>query len=461
MNIKAKDDDSLVLNEWRPHPRQESFLRSPAREILFGGARGGGKTDAGIIWVARPSIQDKHRKFRGLVLRETAESLADWVDRADEIYSKTGGTLVRTPTPRFIWPWGAKIFTGHLKDTRSIQKYLGREFQRILVEELTQIGDKDLYDKLLGSCRSTIKGLEARIAATTNPGGPGHYWVKKRFVDPVQPGRIFREAGSLLTRQFIPSLVTDNPTLCDNDPQYIEYLDGLPEKLRRAWRFGDWSVLEGSYFTEFSRTTHTCRPFEIPSSWARYIAMDWGYWPDPCVCLWFAVSPDSRRKEVVYRERHWTRTIPEDVAKDVKFISRDEKISVAVADPSMWASKSGPSDAEKMAYEGLPLIPADNARVQGWTRMHEMFKLRRVNDEGLMSPTLKIFNTCVKTIEAIEICQHDQHNPMDVADNKLDHWADCIRYYGMSRPTRGKIKDKIPDIFSLKAMRYRKSLQEA
>ena len=187
----------------------------------------------------------------------------------------------------------------------------------------------------MGSCRSTIPNLDARISATTNPGGPGHYWVKKRFVDPVQPGRIFREAGSQLTRQFIPSLVTDNPTLCQNDPAYIEYLDSLPEKLRRAWRFGDWSVLEGSYFTEFSRLTHTCRPFEIPSSWSRYIAIDWGYWPDPCVCLWFAVSPDSRRKEVLYRERHWTRTIPEDVAKDIRYISRDERVSVAIADTSM------------------------------------------------------------------------------------------------------------------------------
>lgn len=449
-----------IDNEWRPHPRQELFLRSPAREILFGGARGGGKTDAGIVWVARPAIEGKAAKFRGLVLRETAESLADWVDRANEIYAKTGGVLVRTPTPRFVWPWGAKIFTGHLKDSRSIQKYLGREFQRILIEELTQIGDKDLYDKLLGSCRSTISGLDARVAATTNPGGPGHYWVKKRFVDPVQPGRLFYEKGSQLVRQFIPSLVTDNPTLCDNDPQYLEYLDNLPDKLNRAWRHGDWSVLEGSYFTEFTRTHHVCRSFEVPPSWARYIAIDWGYYPDPCVCLWFAVSPDTRRKEVIYRERHWTRTVPEDVAKDIKLISREENITVAVADPSMWASKSGPSDAERMAYEGLPLIKADNARIQGWTRVHELFKLRKTQD-GVELPTIKIFATCVKTIEAIELCQHDEHNPMDVAANKLDHWADCLRYYSMSRSGRGKMSDKIPDVFSLKAMRYRKSMQEA
>lgn len=443
--------DPLV---WRPQPRQEDFLACPARELLFGGARGGGKSEATFPWLGKPAVYDKHARYRGLVLRETAESLADWVDRASEIYLKTGARLVMTPTPRFIWPWGAKIFTGHLRDTRSIQKYVGREFQRILIEELTQLEDENLYHKLIGSLRSTVPGLDSRIAATTNPGGPGHYWVKKRFVDPFAPNTIFRESGTDLTRCFIPSLVTDNPILCENDPAYVKFLDSLPEKLKRAWRYGDWNVLEGAYFTEFSRRTHTCRPFEIPSSWAKFAAMDWGYFPDPCVCTWFAVSPDSRRKEVLYRERHWTRTIPEDVAKDIKFISRDETISYFVADPSMWGSKSGPSDAERMMGEGLALMQADNKRVPGWTRMHEMLKLREYN--GVLLPQLKIFDTCMKSIEAIEMAQHDDKNPMDVASNPLDHWLDTHRYYGMSRAGRGRIKDKIPDVFSLKAIRYRK-----
>ena len=123
-----------------------------------------------------------------------------------------------------------------------------------------------------------------------------------------------------------------------------------------------------------------------------------------------------------------------------------------VADPSMWASKSGPSDAEKMITAGLMVTQADNSRVIGWTRLHDAFKI----DRQTMQPELKIFNTCVKTIEAIEVCQHDEHNPMDVAANKLDHWADPMRYHCMSRPAKGKIKDIAPDFFSLKAMRYRK-----
>lgn len=446
-----------IEKEWRPQPRQERFLESPAREILFGGARGGGKTDAGIIWVALPAMREKHSRFRGLVLRDTANSLADWIDRADSIYRRTGARLVKSPWLHFVWPWGAKIFMGHLRDSRSISNYLGREFQRVLIEELTTIGDFKLYLKLLGSLRSTVKGLVPRIAATTNPGGAGHYWVKKRFVDPAPPNTLFREKGSPLTRIFIPSLVTDNKILCDIDPAYVSYLDSLPDKLKKAWRFGDWSILEGSYFTEFSRATHTCRPFKIPRSWARYRAIDWGYWPDPCVCTWIAVSPvQSRIQEVVYRERHWFRTSPGDVAKDILLLSNLEDVSFTVADPSMWASKSGPSDAEKMLNAGLVLRPADNSRVTGWTRLHEALKINRhkINQKAFSIPEMTIFNTCTKSIEAFEIAQHDERNPMDVASNKLDHWLDTLRYYRMSRPVKGKI-DITDNPLSLKAIRYR------
>ena len=443
--------------EWRPQPKQELFLSSPARELLFGGARGGGKTDAGIIWVAKPAILQKYKRFRGLVLRETANSLADWMDRAQEIYRKTGAKLIKSPWPHFVWPWGAKIFMGHLRDYRSISNYLGREFQRILIEELTTIEDVNLYLKLLGSLRSTVKNLDARIASTTNPGGPGHYWVKKRFVDPAPPDTLFREAGSPLVRQFIPSLVTDNQILCDIDPAYVHYLDSLPEKLRRAWRDGDWSILEGSYFTEFARSTHVVSPFKIPDSWARYRAIDWGYYPDPCVCLWIAVSPvKTRLQEVVYRERHWTRTIPGDVAKDILFLSEFEDIHWTVADPSMWASKSGPSDAEKMLTEGLQLLKADNARVAGWTRLHEGFKLNdhKSNGKRYKIPELSVFNNCVKTIESVEIAQHDEKNNMDVASNRLDHWLDCLRYYKMGRAVKG-VESIAANPLSLKAIRYR------
>lgn len=447
---------------WKPTPRQAKVLSSTAKEILFGGARGGGKTDCGIIWAGLPAIRDKHPRFRGLVVRETAPSLADWVDRANEIYSKTGAKLTMSPTPTFTWSSGAKIFTGHLKDQRSLGKYLGREFQRIVVEELTQLQEEHLYLKLLGSARSTIRGLRARLLATTNPGGIGHYWVKRRFVDPVKPDTLFKERGSEITRVFYPSTIEDNPHLMSIDPEYVSYLDSLPGKLKEAWRYGNWDILEGAYFTEFDRGKNVIEPFKIPHEWAIYRSIDWGYYPDPAVCLWFAVSPERRyRKIVLFRERHWTRTIPEDVAKDIRFISQeDEQVRWTIADPSMWAGKNGISDSEQMARAGLPLLKADNSRIPGWTRVHELLKDRvpiRDKKGHIVThvPNLRIFNTCVNTIKSITLAQHSDRDPMDIGDFKLDHWLDALRYFSMGRATAGNRDKQNADPLSLQGIRNR------
>lgn len=448
--------------EWRPTPKQEKVLSSSAKEILFGGARGGGKTDAGVIWVSLPAIQNKYKRFRGLVVRETAASLADWIDRAAEIYIKTGAKLTLSPTATFTWPWGAKIFTGHLKDQRSLGKYLGREFQRIVIEELTQLEDEHLYLKLLGSARSNIKGLRARVLSTTNPGGVGHHWVKRRFVDAAPADTPFKERGSSMVRVFYPSTIEDNPHLMANDPEYVEILNSLPGKLRKAWRYGNWDIMEGSYFTDFTRENNVCKSFRIPDSWAIYRAIDWGYYPDPAVCLWFAVSPDrSRRKIVLFRERHWTRTVPADVARDILHISQfDKQQRWTVADPSMWAGKNGISDAERMISAGLPVIPADNTRIPGWTRVHELFQCKNVvrDSKGRIlrhAPELKIFDRCTKTIQAVVSAQHSERDPMDVADFKLDHWLDALRYFAMGRAVSGKEKARLAPALSLKMIRQR------
>lgn len=423
-------------DDWVPTPKQEHVLRIRAKEILFGGARGGGKSEVGEVIVSRPAMTMKVQKYRGLVLRETAQDLADWIDRARIKYEGSGAKIAGNP-PVFRWPWGSKIFTGHLKDDRSVGKYLGREFQRIVIEELTQIKQLDLYMKLLGSARSTIPGLSARMFATTNPGGPGHYWVKERFIDPAPPGAFIRDPDTGLHRVFIKSRVQDNPYLLLGDPGYVAYLMGLPEKLRRAWLDGDWDVLEGQYFTEWRESVHVVRPHEYPigEHWALYRVIDGGYYPDPCVCLWIASPPYG--PDVIYREKHWYRTLPEDVAADIKRLSAHEEgqIRSTIGDPAMWAHKSGPSEAEGFLKAGVAIIPADNSRVPGWLQVHEVLS---EHDDG--RPGLVIYDTCRDTIKSIPAMVHDDTNPADVAEHPLDHWADCVRYYSMSRRQRGKKK---------------------
>lgn len=236
-------EDRPVARKPNTWPQTEVLTRQEF-EILYGGARGGGKTDAGIAWLLYP-IQIP--RYRALVLRENATDLSDWIDRAKSLY-KIVGAEWKAGDKTFEFPSGAKIITGHLATEDSYTKYQGHEYQRILIEELTNIPSELLYQKVIGSCRSTVEGLKAQVLATTNPGGVGHMWVKKRFIAGRTPGVPFEADGR--TRVFIPAKVEDNPVLMERDPDYVKYLDWLPEDLKKAWRDGSWDVFDskGAYY---------------------------------------------------------------------------------------------------------------------------------------------------------------------------------------------------------------------
>lgn len=240
--------------EWRPNPGQQTEVLSRLEfEILYGGARGGGKTDAGIVWIAEPVFNPK---YRGLVIRKNATDLGDWIDRAESMFKLLGGKKVNSKFgTEFHFKSGAKIRTGHLKDENAYTKYQGHEYQRILIEELTLIPSEELYMKLVSSCRSTVEGLKPQIFCTTNPGEVGHIWVKERFVD-IGPPNVpvaFKdeETGVIKWRIFIPARIEDNPILIEKDPGYVAWLNQLPTDLRKAWRSGDWSVydVKGAYYS--------------------------------------------------------------------------------------------------------------------------------------------------------------------------------------------------------------------
>lgn len=189
--------------------------------------------------------------FRALVIRKNSEDLKDWIDRAQRMYSGTGAKFVGKPA-EIHFPSGAKIVTGHLKDDNAFMKYQGHEYHRILLEELTHIPSEESYLKLISSCRSTVPGLKPRIFATTNPGGSGHSWVKKRFVDPSRAMTAFEDPQSGRARIYIPATVDDNPTLIEADPEYIHFLESLPPDLKAQWRFGSWDnqKIKGAYYAD-------------------------------------------------------------------------------------------------------------------------------------------------------------------------------------------------------------------
>jgi len=235
---------------WKPNPgKQTEALCADEFEIGYGGRRGGGKTAAGIAF---PLYHKDHPLFRALVIRKNAEDLNDWADRARRIYEPLGAIATGKPI-QFVFPSGAVIRSGHLKDENAYGKYQGHEYQNMIIEELTQIPSEDSYLKLIASCRSTIPEIKPQVFATFNPDGAGFSWVKRRFGLHGIPKEIIRtiDNQTKLTRIFIPAGLQDNPYL-DRDPQYRSFLNGLPDGLREAWRDGSWDdpIIKGAYYTQ-------------------------------------------------------------------------------------------------------------------------------------------------------------------------------------------------------------------
>lgn len=423
---------------------QKRALSISIDELLYGGSRGCGKTDIGIVWISVPACGElANPRYRGLVIRKNSTDMVDWIDRATQFYAPMKAKRRGNP-PEFIFPNGALIRCGHLKDADAFNKYLGHEYQRILIEELTQIPREEDYLRLLSSCRSTIPELKPSVFCTTNPGGRGHGWCKKRFVDPCEHGIPFQDQDTKRWRVFIKALPKDNPFL---DSSYWRTLQELPEHLRKAWVDGNWDILAGKYFPEWDEKVHVCKPFPIPSHWEKFVSIDWGYSPDPWVALFWAI--DENGTVFLYHEMSGNEMIPSEVARRITAFLPSQKIVAAWGDPSMWAKKDSPdSTAKQMQDSGLyTLQKANNERIQGWTRVHEYLTRGR----------LRIFSSCAETIRCLPELIHDDDNPQDsMGDSLIDHHPDAMRYFLMSRPIASEpVKPKKIFLSSAQGRAYR------
>lgn len=432
---------------WKPHegPQTEALSRSEF-EILYGGARGGGKTEAGLAWLVEPQYLS-NENYRALVIRKNVEDLRDWVDRAKIFYRPLGVQVVGNPV-EFRFPGGAKIRTGHLKDADAYEKYQGHEYQKILIEELTQIDEVIKYLKLISSCRSTI-GLHPQVFATTNPGGPGHEWVKQRWVD-VADNKTYVDEVTGRARIFIPAKVQDNPTLVKLDPQYISFLDGLPDDLRRAWRDGDWDVFEGQFFKNFRKDVHVIPNGPVPQSYNRYRAIDYGY-RAPFCCIWFAVDFDYN--VIVYREHYEAeRELPYHI-ECIKNMSRGEEYKMTVSDPAMWAKNpvTGKRDAmagthrsiaDLMASEGISVVKANNDRMSGWSLLRDYLDWEGTVDKIERKPKIFIMEGCENLLRELPRAQYDKRKVEDLDTHGSDHALDALRYGLLTciRPSKIRVK---------------------
>lgn len=417
-----------IVFQPHPGPQTEALTRSE-KEILFGGSRGGGKSTAMTAWMIEPS-HINNPLYRGLVIRRNYTDLRDWIDKAKEMYRFLDVKVVGNPA-EFRFPSGAKIRTGHLTDQNAWTAFLGHEYHKIGIEELTLIAEEELYLRLISSARSTIPELTPQIFCTTNPGGPGHHWVKTRFVD-VAYNETYNDPVTTGTRIFIPSRVYDNPTLMEVDPGYIEMLKGLPDELRRAWLDGDWDIFAGQFFKQWCREEHVIEPFEIPPTWRRYRAVDYGF-AAPFACIWAAVDHDGN--VYIYREHYEKGKELNHHITRILELSGDEDIFLTICDPAMWIRNpqnsknlnnkmpSIMSIADIMLFAGIPCVKANNDRINGWNNMREY--LHYLENKP---PKLKIFKNCENVIRTIPTQVHDEHRPEDINTKGEDHIPDAIRY---------------------------------
>src|SRR3990167_74076 len=392
--------------EWRPQEgKQTEALRYRVFEELYGGARGGGKTAAGMAWLA---IDIEHPKYRALVIRKNADDLKDWIDKARALYVPMGAT-VTGQSPEIRFPWGAVIRTGHLNDDNAYEKYQGQEYCRILIEELTQIATEERYLKLISSCRSAIPELKARVFCTTNPGGAGHEWVKKRFVDVCEPMKVYKDLDTGRSRVFIPATVSDNPILNKADQGYIKFLDGLPDALRKAWRDGNWDSFAGQYFGEWNKDVHVVEPFAVPESWVKIRGVDPSGRAGTTSSHIYAIDTDGI--VWVVREHYKSGLDADQHAREIALMSEGFNIHYTVIDSSAF-SKLGLPETMAEIYErnGVNgLVPASKDRVTGWNVVHQYLRHHKDN-----KPKIRIFSNCINLIRTIPLAIFDERKPEDI-----------------------------------------------
>jgi hypothetical protein len=354
-HFKLQIGDQTVWEAW---PIQDKVLQREETEILFGGARGGSKTACGIAWLLMGNVVEagtaadggyfKHPNYRALVLRKNVSDMGDWVTKAKQIYQRLGATYTVRPS-EFRFPSGATIVIGHLDDENAYEHYQGQEFARILIEELTQIPTKDLYTKVMASLRVPPGfGMRRQIFLTANPGGPGHGWVKDRFIDVGPSGQPFTDPESKLTRIFVPAGIKDNPIYA-NDQQYMGQLMSLSPAMRRAWLEGDWAAIAGQYFEEFrlkpnevlaepasARHVWHSSEAQLKPWYNRWIACDWGYTHNAAIykgCM----EPNGRIH--VYDEKVLTHATPEELGLAIgQFVWSDLKADGAARTISLYLS---------------------------------------------------------------------------------------------------------------------------
>ena len=417
----------MTLN-YKITKKQKSFIDSTEFEVLFGGAAGGGKSHGQLIDALLFAM--RYPKSKQLMLRRSYPELEKSLIRAAAaLYPRSIFTL-NASNHLGKFKNGSIIDFGYCAGELDVYQYQSAEYDIIRFDELTHFSESQ-YLYLISRVRGA-NGYPKQVKCSTNPGGIGHSWVKRRFIDPAPPMcKFVGEDG--LSRIYLPSLISDNPFLMDRDPDYEKRLLALPERERRALLYGDWSVFDGQYFSEFDPRVHVISPFEIPSHWRKYRTVDYGL--DRLACLWIAVSPDGRA--FVYREYCESNlTISAAAEAILDRTPRGEDIYATLAPPDLFSrsQESGRSKATIFSECGINFTKTSNDRECGWLALKELLSTRNG------TAGLGIFSVARELIRCLPALQTDKLRPTDCANEPHDitHAPDALRGFAIyhSKPRK-------------------------
>ncbi|MFH2050588.1 MAG: hypothetical protein ABIJ12_14225 [bacterium] len=453
---------------WYPHPGpQENFCGRWEYEVLYGGAAGGGKTDCLIMEATRYVGLEG---YKAVIFRRTFPQLQEVIDRTREYYPLIGGEY-KASEHRWSFPGGATIKLGHMAETDSHYNYLGDEFQYIAFDEAGQFLPKQLI-YLHSRCRTTNPAIPLRVRYGSNPGGPAHRFLKDRFrIGSIEPYTTITDDRTGLPRVFVPAKVADNPSLTENDPDYIARLMQLPELERMRLLEGVWDAFEGQKFAELNRDIHGFDD-ELPFEWETFGAFDWGY-ARPWAYGIFRVDYNGKLYLDQYHyalkpgaENIGLRQTDTEIARAILALEKKHNLKPRwrVAGPDIFNPKRkkdgmmGPSPAEEMMREGVTFIKADDSRVIGWQQIHHRLQL---DEDG--QPWLFARRSLDHWWRCMEELREDERNPEDVVQKDIeDHLPEMTRYACMTRPMRPKVS-AVADTGSFQAERrkYIKAKQYA
>lgn len=450
---------------WQPQPKQAAFMARPEYECLYGGAAGGGKSDA-LLAEALRQVHIPH--YRAIIFRKTYPQLSELIDRSRALYGPAFPRARYNQTEHcWTFPSGAKVYFGSMQYTKDRINYQGKRYDFIAFDELTHF-TWDEYSYMFSRNRPSGPGTRVYVRASTNPGGIGHGWVKDRFITAAPPLTPVEDnyevpdpSGRLIKlrrrRIFVPSTVFDNQELLRNDPNYLANLAMLPEAERNALLYGSWDSFDGQVFREWrndpqhyddQRWTHVIEPFPIPKHWRIYRGFDFGY-AKPFSVGWFAVDEDGR----IYHIKEYygctgtpntgIKLNPVEIAAGIRQMEAEDPVLkgkqiVGIADPSIFDESRGESVARMMQRSPNFIYwqGGDNTRLAGKMQFHYRLAF---DSEGL--PMFQVFSTCKHFIRTIPTLVYDESKVEDINTDQEDHIYDMCRYVMMEHPLSPRMNE--------------------